>query len=203
MQTTAHDIASYVLQSLGPMRSMKLQKIIYYGQAWSLAWSGNPLFAEPIQAWKDGPITRALWNRHKGLDVIRKWNGNPDALSIEQKTVLNRVFAFYGRLSGNDLSTLTHAEKPWIDARRGLQKHEPGTQEISHEAMREYYRDANLLVNSGDLQEMVSNLVRKLPSGEWGTNLKPSLALYSGYAAWVLAPMICKQAAQSRGVPNG
>ena len=58
MPPTVHDVAAFTLQSLGPMRAMKLEKLVYYGQAWHLVWAGNPLFMEPIQAWQKGPITR-------------------------------------------------------------------------------------------------------------------------------------------------
>jgi len=190
---TVHDVAAFTLQSLGPMRAMKLEKLVYYGQAWHLVWAGNPLFMEPIQAWQKGPITRALWNRHKGRDALRKWSGNPDALSASQKTILDRVFSFYGAFSGNELSALTHTERPWQDARQGLQPHDPGTQEITHQAMREYYGNTKLLINSSNLREMVFNLVRQLPSGEWCTAVRPPYVLYAGYAARLLAPMICGQ----------
>ena len=37
---SAHDVAAYILKKLGPMTAMKLQKLVYYCQAWSLVW-GN------------------------------------------------------------------------------------------------------------------------------------------------------------------
>mgnify|MGYP001247259517 CR=1 FL=1 len=36
------DVASYILQKQGPMTTMKLQKLVYYCQAWSLVWNEEP-----------------------------------------------------------------------------------------------------------------------------------------------------------------
>lgn len=46
-----YDVAKYVLKKLGSMSTMKLQKEVYYCQAWSLGWDGKPLFDEDFQAW--------------------------------------------------------------------------------------------------------------------------------------------------------
>jgi uncharacterized phage-associated protein len=52
---TIFDVAYYILDELGEMSTMKLQKLCYYVQAWSLAWDENPLFDEDFQAWAKGP----------------------------------------------------------------------------------------------------------------------------------------------------
>jgi uncharacterized phage-associated protein len=192
--TTAHDVAAYVLQQLGPMRAMKLQKIVFYGQAWHLAWSGTPLFDEPIEAWQGGPIIRALWNRHKGRDVLRKWNGHPERLSHAQRRTIARVHSFYGSLTGDELSALTHTEKPWLDARKGLSANQPGRHEITQLAMQEFYTRASTLIDSDDLQTMLCNLVRKLPNGSWGINSAHPQPLYIGHAARLIAPIVAREA---------
>ena len=194
METTAHDVAAYILDRLGPLRSMKLEKLSYYAQAWSLAWHNAPLFDEPIEAWGKGPIVRALWNRHKGMDVVRKWNGHPGRLSGGQRKTVDRVLSFYGNISGDDLSALTHSERPWIDARQGLGDNEPGTETITHEAMKDFYRQASSLINSDDLPTLLCNLVRKLPDGSWGINRAHPQPLYIGHAARLLAPFVVSEA---------
>lgn len=40
------DVAAYILQKHGRMTTMKLQKLVYYSQAWSLVWDEKPLFQE-------------------------------------------------------------------------------------------------------------------------------------------------------------
>ena len=43
---SAHDVASYILRELGKTTTMKLQKLVYYSQAWSLVWDEKALFQE-------------------------------------------------------------------------------------------------------------------------------------------------------------
>ena len=40
------DVAAYILQQQGAMTTWKLQKLIYYSQAWSLVWDDDALFPE-------------------------------------------------------------------------------------------------------------------------------------------------------------
>ena len=89
------DVAAYVLQERGPMTAWKLQKLVYYCQAWSLVWEETALFEEPIEAWANGPVVRALYDLHKGeFQLKHLWNedgekvGEPDALNhVERETV--------------------------------------------------------------------------------------------------------------------
>ncbi|MDY6802276.1 MAG: DUF4065 domain-containing protein, partial [Cyanobacteriota bacterium] len=50
------DVAAYILKKLGPLSAMKLHKLLYYSQAWSLVWDEQPLFSERIEAWANGPV---------------------------------------------------------------------------------------------------------------------------------------------------
>ena len=67
---TVFDVAFYILDKLGDMSTMKLQKLCYYAQAWSLAWDGVPLFNEDFQAWANGPVCRELYEFHRGEFLI-------------------------------------------------------------------------------------------------------------------------------------
>ena len=53
------DTAKYILEQSGSMSTMKLQKLCYYSQAWSLVWDDSPLFDEDFQAW-------ANFSKHRG-----------------------------------------------------------------------------------------------------------------------------------------
>ena len=44
------DVARYILEVKGSMSTMKLQKLCYYCQAWSLVWDDSPLFDEDFEA---------------------------------------------------------------------------------------------------------------------------------------------------------
>ena len=55
------DVAKYILEKLGTLSTMKLQKLCYYCQAWSLVWDDTPLFDEKFEAWANGPVCRELF----------------------------------------------------------------------------------------------------------------------------------------------
>ena len=38
------DVAAYILKKKKALTSMKLQKLVFYAQAWSLVWDEKPLF---------------------------------------------------------------------------------------------------------------------------------------------------------------
>lgn len=138
---SVHDVAKYILeQRRGPMTTMKLQKLCYYSQAWHLVWEDRPLFHEPIQAWANGPVVRELFNAHRGQFSVETWPlGDSAALEEEQRATIDAVLEAYGNLSGRQLSTLTHAEDPWREARTGLGPTERSDKEITLAALAEYY----------------------------------------------------------------
>lgn len=134
------DVASYILQKQGPMTTMKLQKLVYYCQAWSLVWHEKPLFPETIKAWANGPVVPDLYWKHKGMFVIAPGEiaGDPSSLSKANREACDSVLAFYGNHSSQWLSELTHMEDPWREARLGTPFNDRSP-EITHASMAEYY----------------------------------------------------------------
>jgi uncharacterized phage-associated protein len=137
---TVHDVAAYILKQQGSMSTWKLQKLVYYSQAWHLVWDEEPLFNEPIEAWANGPVVRALYNKHRGgFSVSKVQGGRVSNLTKSEKETIDAVLGGYGRLSGRQLSLLTHAEAPWRAAREGLAPTARSTRRITPEAMQEFY----------------------------------------------------------------
>jgi uncharacterized phage-associated protein len=134
------DVAAEVLRQQGPMTAMKLQKLVYYCQAWHLVWEERPLFDAKIEAWANGPVSPYLYRQHRGEFRVTRWPmGDPKRLRPDERETIQVVLATYGDLSGQRLSELTHREPPWRDARRGLEPGERGHREITHAAMAEFY----------------------------------------------------------------
>jgi uncharacterized phage-associated protein len=134
------DIAAYILEKMEPMTTMKLQKLVYYSQAWSLVWDEKPLFEENIEAWANGPVVRELFDYHRGWYEISSMPiGNSRLLNQEQHDTVDAVLEYYGDKSSQWLIELTHMEDPWVQARKGLDKLERGNRVISLDAMADYY----------------------------------------------------------------
>lgn len=117
------DVARYILEKTGEITTMKLQKLVYYSQAWSLVWDEAPLFNEKITAWIDGPVVPELYQAHKGLFHVQASDisGDSTKLSSDQKETIDAVLGHYAKMTAAQLSRLTHEELPWIEARSGLE----------------------------------------------------------------------------------
>lgn len=136
------DVAKYILEHNGGMTTMKLQKLVYYCQAWSLAWDDVPLFDEDFQAWANGPVCPELYNKHRGLfEVDANWLANmkPYNFTDSQLETINTVLEHYGSKEPHWLSEQTHHETPWIEARDGTPAGERSNNIITKESMQEYY----------------------------------------------------------------
>src|SRR4051794_29818552 len=67
---TADQVADYFLahvdeESGDNITHLKLQKLLYYAQGFHLAIQGEPLFAEPIEAWEHGPVVCRVYHKVK------------------------------------------------------------------------------------------------------------------------------------------
>lgn len=135
------DVATYILRKQGTMDALKLQKLVYYSQGWSLVWDAAPLFPDRIEAWAHGPVAPRLYSAHRGRFMVRHEGirGDSRKLVKDERETVNVVLGYYGKRSSHWLSSLTHREKPWKDARQGLAPGERGHSEITHNAMAEYY----------------------------------------------------------------
>jgi uncharacterized phage-associated protein len=138
---TVHDVAAYILDKYHhPLPAVKLQKLAYYSQAWSLAWEDRRLFPERIEAWVNGPVVPDLYEQHRGQYQVSSWPlGDPKKISSDDASTIDAVLKFYGHRSSQWLSDLTHSEDPWIMARRGLSPSQRGNSEITLDSMAEYY----------------------------------------------------------------
>jgi len=134
---------------------IKLQKILYYVQAWHLVFfDKHPLFYEEPMAWVNGPVYREIynkykkdWQRHenisikKGINIEEEMNKilNNLELDDEQVKFLFAVLQKYATMTSGQLVYLTHAEDPWNEAREGLQPFERSENTISFDSMYNYY----------------------------------------------------------------
>ncbi|MGH8828323.1 MAG: Panacea domain-containing protein [Jiangellaceae bacterium] len=137
---SAHDVAAYIVKSRGSMTAMKLQKLVYYSQAWHLVWESRPLFEEPIEAWANGPVVPSLYRKHRGRFRVDQWpDGDPTSLTTDELESIDAVLEFYSPMPAHELSELTHRERPWRDARGDLPPGAPCKAEITVNSMYEYY----------------------------------------------------------------
>ena len=135
------DTARYILEKLGPLSTMKLQKLCYYSQAWSLVWDDKALFDEDFQAWANGPVCVELFKHTQGRFSVEAVDepGSSDNLSPNQKDTIDTVLDYYGDKDAQWLSRLSHLEDPWKLARRGIPLGAGSDAIVSKESMAMYY----------------------------------------------------------------
>jgi hypothetical protein len=61
-------------------------------------------------------------------------------LDAEARELIETVWDRYGKFSGTQLRNLTHREGPWRQARAGTPEGEMCHNEITHDSMRDFYR---------------------------------------------------------------
>lgn len=120
---------------------LKLQKLVYYSQAWALALYDRPLFEEEIEAWSHGPVVPSLFQEYK----IFGWDSLPTVeecadFDDETEELLVEILDIYGQHSAKHLEILTHRERPWQLARGNLSPEERSNAIITKQSMAEFYK---------------------------------------------------------------
>lgn len=142
---------------------LKLQKILYYEQAWHMVSFGRAcqLFNVAPQAWVNGPVYPEIYYKYKDMvpgmcdhlhyehflekgetaenkerELMSKMQLEPNEIALTE-----RVIMLYGSRTQNQLILLTHSEKPWSEMREGLMPYDCTEREISLDTMYEYYKE--------------------------------------------------------------
>lgn len=148
---TLNDVADFVIAKTSEagvgLNLLKLQKLVYYCQAWSLAFGRGVLFDGKFQAWVHGPVSRELYDRFAATKYLysdvfttdMKADFDSTRLSEEERQLIDAVLEVYAKFGGDQLEEMTHQELPWIQARGGLQPHERCEAEIDEAAMQSHY----------------------------------------------------------------
>jgi uncharacterized phage-associated protein len=143
--TTAQDVSDYFVALAHErgqgVNNLKMQKLLYYAQAWHLALLGEPLFPEKFQAWTSGPVIPELYWRYKefGIDPIARSRAAPQ-LDGPTTEFLDEVAAVYMPFNEWQLHWKARAEAPWRRARGGMDDGELCENELSEEDMGAYFR---------------------------------------------------------------
>jgi uncharacterized phage-associated protein len=145
-ETIALQVGNYLIDfshRVGdPISNLKLQKLLYYAQAWYLAFYDKPLFPERIEAWVHGPAVPSVYGTFKG------WAWQPIPASpkvvpvfhVQVKKHLDEIMKKYGTQTAYFLEMLTHQEGPWRKARGPIPPDEPSHAVITHDSMKNFYR---------------------------------------------------------------
>jgi len=147
-------LAEYIAQKTGSMSHLKLQKLLFYVEAYHLAYFGESIINDEFEAWVHGPVSRKVYNALKDFSIlhaeIQYTKGNDEYTPMEiisnkitkdQLMLIGDVLDSLGDKSALELENFTHSELPWIEARNGLHSADKSTRLISKETMKNYYKE--------------------------------------------------------------
>lgn len=157
------DVATYcglfLLKEGMTVSPLKLQKILYYVQAWMMVFFEEQLlFDEQPQAWVNGPVYPSVYQRFKSVGRYSQFTKDDFAegcslteaihkyrrllgLTTIQQDALDKVIAIYGAKTQDQLVFMTHCEDPWSKARGNSDPFENSDEVISFADMYSYYKD--------------------------------------------------------------
>lgn len=128
--------------------NLKMQKLLYYAQAWHLAKFEKPLFKNEVEAWEFGPVIKDVYCSYEDccFKPIKYCQTNTEekAFGKEQLSFLRQVYDTFMPFSPSELLEMTQTEDPW------LKTYQPEKKEIiSKKLMESYYRE--MLKSTGRL----------------------------------------------------
>lgn len=149
----AIELANYILKHSGPMSHLKVQKLLFYCQAYHLVmFDGAPLFSEDFQAWVHGPVCATVFHSLKERSILfndMKYDETVDidpdpaiqSLTSGQKELIDEIIGQLKHWTDLELESATHRENPWRHARKGYDTAQKCTVVISKDSMRSYYSE--------------------------------------------------------------
>lgn len=142
---------NYIIKHYGPMSHLKLQKLLFYCDAYHLAYFDAELMEDRFEAWVHGPVSRKVFDSFRDKSVlysdlkfsdIETDNPDPvfDQLTDSQKEFITEILTNLTNWADIDLETATHKEEPWLEAREGYSWGDKCNNEISKETMKRFYK---------------------------------------------------------------
>lgn len=139
----ANNIANYLIflasqenqeKERDGITNLKLQKMLYFSQAYYLAMFDKPLFKEKIEAWEYGPVVREVYdnfkkNKSNPITIIK----DESVIKEEDKEIIRRVWNIFGAYSASRLVEIVHSHTPWKDANISRDRI------ISNKMIKDYY----------------------------------------------------------------
>lgn len=131
------DVSQYVIKYSNErdygISNLKLQKILYFIQAYFLIEKNEPCFDNKIEAWGFGPVIPDAYDKYRQyansdiptedyfvIDENNIWNSKrvkyQDIIADADKKLINKVVNKFANCSLSYCTALTQNQSPWIDA---------------------------------------------------------------------------------------
>lgn len=162
-QLTAIDLSFIIIAYLNekgdPVTNKKLQKLLYFTNAWHLAYFDYSLIKdEESQAWRFGPVYTTSYHKFKAAKFepinlkkhYKKFKDSPKELynyffsenkiNNDQQNLIKTILFKYSGFSAYELEVISHNDPPWIQSRKGCGEFENCTNSISNKVISQAYK---------------------------------------------------------------
>ena len=155
---------------IDPLTNLRLQKLLYYAQAWSLVIRESELFSDELEAWRHGPVVPAAYHAlSDGPDAepirAEALAGAAD-LRGEEAGFVRRLWEAYSPYSALQLSKMVREEAPWLKAWGNRPKDGGESHPISVIDLEDYFGGqtipAPLAIHSHELRKRGEEAERRL-----------------------------------------
>lgn len=143
-------VIAYVFEKLEEVTPLMLQKLLYFIQGIYSALHGKPIFVEDCRAWIHGPVYPEVYDlfrdfKYNPIDDARfaLLEGTEDALTDDEKGVIDLVANTFGIYGGKVLEKITHNEGSWMETRKGYGDSIPSSEILQKERIMKYYIAVN------------------------------------------------------------
>ena len=146
---SAYDVAKQLIHLAGAeeepdlLSHLRLQKLLYYVQGWSLAMRDKPMFIGRIEAWANGPVVKKLYPKFAAYgfrSIPLEDIGHPKSLTHDEMQFICQVWKSYRSFSASSLREMTHSEAPWIEARGETAPGARSSAEITHASLKKFFK---------------------------------------------------------------
>lgn len=146
----AMDVASFFIEASltdygDPATNLRIQKLLYFAQGWSLVKLGKPLFSEKIETWDIRPVIKSVYKNlqtHGADSIMNSGDFKLSKFKKEEISLLLDVFMKYRNDSTSCLASITH--KNWSSWYKAYHEGAGNRHEISLDEMKKYFSGQNL-----------------------------------------------------------
>lgn len=135
-------ISQFDKESGDVITHLKVQKLLYFSEAWTQVLLKRALFSEDIEAWAHGPVVREVFNQFNGSGW-QPLNATGEIVEFDPEVtgVLLQVLEAYGDVSAKTLEEMTHQDQPWKDTRGFLPPEARCSDIISKNSIKAYFTE--------------------------------------------------------------
>ena len=141
---SALSVAQYIIlreaEEGRPVSNLRLQKLLYFVEAYFFLSTGEPCFVDRMEAWDFGPVVPEVYHKYKrfGSMIIQETDDSlAQEIELSDQEKIDEMLDACADKSTRELVEITHQQEPWKSAYRNK-----FSNEITQESIRNLFSNA-------------------------------------------------------------